>query len=113
MIKTLRITTVLAAFLAAGFFAFPVVFGYRGDEQIEQFLKSPGAVERFNKAKGAKVSKRKNQISPLVKQAVGFGLYLNPPPAPAQKKKGLQRLVSPRRLLFPNFQKPSRPSLSL
>jgi hypothetical protein len=87
MIKTLRITTVLAAFLAAGFFAFPVVFGYRGDEQIEQFLKSPGAVERFNKAKGAKVSKSKNQVSPLVKQAVFFGLYLNPPPAPAPKKR--------------------------
>jgi len=87
MIKTLRITTVLAAFLAAGFFAFPVVFGYRGDEQIEQFLKSPGAVERFNKAKGAKVSRSKNQVSPLVKQAVAFGLYLNPPPAPAPRKR--------------------------
>ena len=87
MIKTLRITTVLAALLAAGFFAFPVVFGYRGDEQIEQFLKSPGAIERFNKAKGAKVSKSKNQVSPLVKQAVGFGLYLNPPPAPVSIKR--------------------------
>jgi len=87
MIKTLRITTVLAALLAAGFFAFPVVFGYRGDEQIEQFLKSPGAVERFNKAKGAKVSKSKNQVSPLVKQAAGFGLYLNPPPAPVSIKR--------------------------
>ena len=87
MIKTLRITTVLAAFLAAGFFAFPVVFGYRGDEQIEQFLKSPGAVERFNKAKGAKVSKSKNQVSPLVKQAVLFGFYLNPPRKPAPKKR--------------------------
>lgn len=87
MIKTLRITTVLAAFLAAGFFAFPVVFGYRGDEQIEQFLKSPGAVERFNKAKGAKVSKSKNQVSPLVKQAMLFGLYLDPPPARAPKKR--------------------------
>lgn len=87
MIKTLRITTVLAAFLAVGFFAFPVVFGYHGDEQIEQFLKLPGAVERFNKAKGAKVSKSKNQVSPLVKQAMVFGFYLNPPPAPAPIKR--------------------------
>jgi len=87
MIKTLRITTVLAAFLAVGFFAFPVVFGYRGDEQIEQFLKLPGAVERFNKAKGAKVSKSKNQVSPLVKQASAFGFYLDPPPAPAPVKR--------------------------
>ena len=42
MIKTLRITTIIAAFLAVGLLAFPVVYGYRGDEEIEKFLKSPG-----------------------------------------------------------------------
>lgn len=80
MIKTLRITTIIAALLAVGFFAFPAVFGFRGDEQIEQFLKSPGAIEKFNKAKGAKSRKTGDQISPLVEQAMMFGLYLNPPP---------------------------------
>jgi hypothetical protein len=84
MIKTLRITTFIAAILAVGVLAFPVVYGYRGDEQIEKFLNSPGAIERFKKAKGNKV-KPGSQVSPLVRQAGLFGLYLNPPrqaPAP-------------------------------
>jgi hypothetical protein len=82
MIKTLRITTIIAALLAVGFFAFPAVFGFRGDEQIEKFLKSPGAIEKFNKAKGVKSRKTGDQISPLVKQATMFGLYINPLPLP-------------------------------
>ncbi len=81
MIKTLRITTFIAAILAVGVLAFPVVYGYRGDEEIEKFLKSPGAIERFKKAKGAKV-KTGNQISPLVKQAVLYGMIINPEPSP-------------------------------
>jgi hypothetical protein len=87
MIKTLRITTVLAALLAAGFFAFPVFFGSYGDEQIEEYLKSPGAIEEFNQAKGAKVPRAKNQISPLVKEASEFGFYLNPLPKPTPKRQ--------------------------
>jgi hypothetical protein len=79
MIKTLRITTIIAAFLAVGLLAFPVVYGYRGDEEIEKFLKSPGAIEKFKKAKGAKV-KTGSQVSPLVRQAVAFGEYIDPTP---------------------------------
>jgi hypothetical protein len=90
MIKTLRITTFIAAILAVGVLAFPVVYGYRGDEQIEKFLNSPGVIERFKQAKGAKRVKVGNQVSPLVKQAIGFGLYMNPPrtavaPRPVRK----------------------------
>jgi hypothetical protein len=65
--------------LAVGLLAFPVVYGYRGDEAIEKFLKSPGAIEKFKKAKGAKV-KTGDQVSPLVKQAALFALIINPPP---------------------------------
>ena len=85
MIKTLRITTIIAAFLAVGLLAFPVVYGNWGDEEIEKFLKSPGAIEKFKKAKGAKV-KTGNQVSPLVKQAVAFGFYLDPPRIPDTKR---------------------------
>lgn len=81
MIKTLRITTIIAAFLAVGLLAFPVVYGDWGDEEIEKFLKSPGAIEKFHKAKGAKV-KTGSQVSPLVKQAVAFAWIINPPPTP-------------------------------
>jgi hypothetical protein len=86
MIKTLRITTVIAVILAVGFLAFPVVYGYRyhGIEEIEQFLNSPGAVEMFKKAKGDKRVKGGNQVSPLVAQAIAFKEYLNPTRRPAE-----------------------------
>jgi hypothetical protein len=99
MIKTLRITTIIAAFLAVGFLAFPVVYGYRyhGVEEIEQFLSSPGAVESFKKAKGAKRVKGGDQVSPLLKQAMGFGLYLNPP----------RRAAAPKPTRKPGIRKPA------
>ncbi len=79
MIKTLRITTITAALLAAAFLIFPAVFGARGDRAVEEFLKSPGAIEQFQRAKGDEV-RGEGQISPLVKQARAFALYLDPPP---------------------------------
>ncbi len=78
MVKTLRITTITAALLAAGFLIFPAVSGARGDKAIEEFLKSPGAIEKFQRARGDQVE-GEGQISPLVKQARAFALYLNPP----------------------------------
>lgn len=84
MIKTLRITSIVAAVLAViflVFFVFPVVFGGSGDEQLEQSLDSPGVIEKFNKTVGNKAKTGQNEISPLVQQAGAFALYLNPPPA--------------------------------
>jgi len=94
MIKTLRITTIIAAFLAVGLLAFPVVYGYRGDEAIEKFLKSPGAIEKFKKAKGAKV-KTGDQVSPLVKQAALFALIINPPRTPTKPRMGKPPVARP------------------
>jgi hypothetical protein len=82
MIKTLRITSIIAVVLAVVFFVFPAVFGVRGDKQIEQFLNSAGVIEMFKEAKGDKVEDSRREISPLVKQAEAFALYLNPPPKP-------------------------------
>jgi hypothetical protein len=82
MIKTLRITSIIAVVLAVVFFVFPAVFGFRGDKQIEQFLNSAGVIEGFREAKGDKVEDERHEISPLVKQAEAFALYLNPPPKP-------------------------------
>ena len=79
MIKTLRITSIIAAALAVVFFVFPAIFGVRSDEQLEQFLNSVGVIENFSKAKGKESTKSESQISPLVKQAEAFALYLNPP----------------------------------
>ena len=82
MIKTLRITSVVAAVLAVAFFAFPAVFGVRGDEQSERFLDSASVIEKFKKLRSGKSAKGRSQESPLVKEAKDFALYLNPPPRP-------------------------------
>jgi len=82
MIKTLRITTIVAAVLAVIFFVLPVVFGGRSNEEIEQFLNSAGVVEKFNKAAGNKAKTSQDQTSPLLTQAEAYAKYLNPPPKP-------------------------------
>jgi hypothetical protein len=87
MIKTLRITSVLAVVLAVVLFVLPAVFGVRSDEQAEQFLTSPGAIEQFNKAKGETGKKSESQVSPLVKEAEAFALYLNPPKPKAPPRR--------------------------
>ena len=79
MIKTLRITSVIAVILAGGFLVFPVLFGVRGDEQIGEFLSSAGAIEKFKEARSDKAERSENQTSPLVRQAEAFASYLNPP----------------------------------
>ena len=85
MIKTLRITSVAAAVLAVIvviFFVFHVVFG--SDDHIEEFLNSPGVIEKFEK-KGKKSRGDASQESPLVKQAGAFALYLDPPKSKTSK----------------------------
>jgi len=94
MIKTLRITSIIAVVLAVVFFVLPAVFGVRGDEQIEQFLNSAGVIEKFNEARGDRVKDSRHEVSPLVKQAEAFGLYLNPPPKP--KTESLASRSKPR-----------------
>ena len=79
MINTLRITSVIAVILAGVLFVFPVVFGSRSDELINEFLGSPGAREKFEKATSSKAQNNEERASPLVQQAEAFALYLNPP----------------------------------
>jgi len=83
MIKTLRITSIAVVILAGIMLAFPVVFGLRGEEQVEQFLSLPGAIEQFSQGRSDNQQESsERQISPLIKQAEAFALYLNPPPKP-------------------------------
>ncbi len=65
--------------LAAVLVVFSVVFGIRGDEDIEKLLGEPDVIEKFNKSAGNKAAKGTNQVSPLVQQAGAFALFLNPP----------------------------------
>jgi len=87
MIRTLRITTVIAAVLAAVFLVFLAVFGVQSDEKAEEFLNSPGVIEQFNEARGTKTKDTSSQTPPLVEQAKAFGLFLNPPATAAPKPR--------------------------
>ncbi|MHC4157958.1 MAG: hypothetical protein ACYSSO_02660 [Planctomycetota bacterium] len=120
MIKALRIASIIAVVLASVFFVFPVVFGVRRDEQAEQFLKLPGVIEKFSKAKGGKKAKSEDQVSPLVKQAEAFALYLNPPkpkepeaPSRTVKRTHKPKTVSPKFELIGTSFYESHPELSL
>jgi hypothetical protein len=80
MIKTLRITGIIAAVLAGILFVFPVVFGVRSDKGVEQILNSSSVIEKFSKWKADKAERDDESAGggPLVKQAQAFALYLNP-----------------------------------
>ncbi len=82
MIKTLRITSIIAAIAAAGLLVLPAVYGVRSNPKIEEFLKSPGIVDKFTSAKGQQTSKDPSQNSPLVKAAVDYATIINPTPPP-------------------------------
>jgi len=104
MIKTLRITSIIAVVLAVVFFVLPAVFGVRGDEQIEQFLHSAGVIEKFNEARGDRVKDSRHEVSPLVKQAEAFALYLNPPPKPKTESLASRSKPRPKGPVSPKFK---------
>ncbi len=94
MIRTLRITSIVAIVLSLVFFTFSVVFGLADDEDVEKLLKSPSAVEEFEK-QGKKTGKTKSQTSPLIAQAKKFAVHLNPPaPAPKVEKTKKTKAIS-------------------
>ena len=83
--KTLKVASILVAMCAVGSVGFVVFLGMQGDQQIEELLKAPGAIEEFRKfAKTADQSR--DQVSPLVKFAKDFALRINPPPPPKPPK---------------------------
>jgi hypothetical protein len=100
----------------------PAVFGVRRDEGTEQFLSAAGATEQFNDAKGEKLSGGESQVSPLVKEAEAFALYLNPPkpktpPRQAARERGISTprpaVVSAKFNLIGTSYYALRPELSL
>jgi hypothetical protein len=77
MIKTLRITTIIAAIVAVLFFVLSAAFGLRSDKDKEAYLAKPTAVSLFTKS--AKNRATSEPESPLIKQADAFALRINPP----------------------------------
>ena len=83
MVKTLRITSVVAVMIAIAIFVLPIKYGVRTDANIESFLSTPGVVEKFKTSSGNRKQIPTNQVHPLVQQAQAFALILNPPKPPA------------------------------
>jgi len=85
MVRTLRITSIIAATVAAVFIVLLAIFALRGDAEMAEFLARQGAIEEFRGlAKKAPTSVEK--VSPLITQAKAFALKLNPPKPKAAKK---------------------------
>ncbi|MGD8499632.1 MAG: hypothetical protein PVJ86_03240 [Phycisphaerales bacterium] len=120
MIKTLRITSVIAVILAGIFLVFSVVFGVRSDEGIEKVLSSPGLIEQFKKTRGRQAKDSEDEVSPLVQQAEAFALYLSPPkpqtvkPAPGRNRPTIQPdlAVTPKFKVLATCRHEGRPELS-
>ncbi|UCE47594.1 MAG: hypothetical protein JSW47_18595, partial [Phycisphaerales bacterium] len=122
MIKTLRITSVLAA-IAAGvliyYFIIPMVVGADGDERIDKALDAPTVVEKFREKKGPNTSP-KGDISPLVEQALAFAGYLAPgrkvvPPrtgVSGTSRQPLPRATTPKFKVFATTYFAGNPALS-
>jgi hypothetical protein len=106
MIKTLRITSVVAAILAGVFFVFPVIYGVRSDERVDEFLKLPSVREKFENVADNKSKASGSRVSPLVEQAEAFALYLNPLKPTIQKTaKGAKTTsISSRVSVTPKFK---------
>ena len=87
MIKTLKITTLVAAVLCVVLVVTVTAFGLKGDPEIEKFLDSPSIIEELKKVLG-QAEATTDQVSPLVKQAQAFALRIDPPPLPVTPRKG-------------------------
>lgn len=84
MIKTLKITSIIAAIICAVLVVLIVGFGLKGDPKIEKFLASPSIIQELKKVLG-KTPAESDLVSPLVKEARAFALRIDPPPPPVAK----------------------------
>lgn len=91
MIKTLRLTSILTAAVAICLLVFPAVFGARSGQKEDFVLNFENALEKFKKSKDNKSGESRSEVSPLVKQAEAFALYLNPPAASAPETPKTRR----------------------
>ncbi|MHC4228951.1 MAG: hypothetical protein ACYSWW_02385 [Planctomycetota bacterium] len=120
MIKTLLITSILAAILAlAGVLIIPVIFDVSGDENVEKVLDSAGVIDQFENTEGKRAKPAANQVSPLVKQAEAFARYLAPKPKAKRTVSGLKTTgkpslapVKPKFQVFATIYFESNPELS-
>ena len=85
MVRTLKITSILAVAATIGAVIFLAMAGFRSDPERDKLLNAPGAIEEFRKG-ATKPAEKHEEISPLIKQAKLFALLINPPPPPKPPK---------------------------
>jgi hypothetical protein len=86
MVRTLKITSILAVLATIAVVIFLAMAGFRSDPERDKLLNAPGAIEEFKKG-ATKPAEKHEEISPLIKQARLFALLINPPPPPKPKPK--------------------------
>jgi len=104
--KLLRIGCVAAAVLIAIPLILPAFTAGGGDSETEEIFTMPTAIENFKNASGSRSGAAQNAESPLVKQAVKFANYLDPP-----RPKRPQKLSKSNKTIHtvPEFQPSMRP----
>ena len=81
MLKTLRVTSLVAVILAAVGVIAIAVLGLKGDPQVKDFLAKPGIVDELRKKAGQE-GVQEEKSSPLVAMAKLIALRFDPPPPP-------------------------------
>ncbi len=94
MTKNLRIIIIALVSFVVVFYGALMFFDIGKDADIEKFLAKETVVEKFKKENKKTNKSDKDQVFPLVKQAMAFALYLDPPPPP-EKKAPVGRKVEP------------------
>ena len=87
MVKAIQIISVAIFALAVGMLVYAVALGAGKDSKIQEFIKRPGAAEKFTADKG-KPAPKGDQASPLIKQAAALSETLNPKPPPPSVAPG-------------------------
>ena len=89
MLKTLRVTSLVAVILAAIGVITIAVLGLKGDPQVKDFLAKPGIVDELRKKAGQE-GVQEEKSSPLVAMAKLIALRFDPPPPPKPVVKGVK-----------------------
>ena len=79
MIKTLRITSVIAVLMAMSIFALPIKYGVKTDPKVENFINGPMVTDVFKAALRSRTVTPVSQINPLIQQAEAYALIIDPP----------------------------------
>ena len=77
MIRTLRVTSVVAGLLAVGLLAFFSVYGVKGDQEVDRMVTAPTVIEQLKDKPAA--STRASPTSVLDDLAKAFARTVNPP----------------------------------